>query len=99
TRSYGDWSSDVCSSDLSYRPSTLWTAMKEHLCLMLTHHLISLAIRLGFMVPLNFERTLIHRSTKLWDKPAGFVWTINKNKRDGRSEERRVGKECRWRQG
>jgi len=24
----------------SYRPSTLWNAMKEHLCLMLTHHLL-----------------------------------------------------------
>jgi hypothetical protein len=67
----------------SYRPSTLWNAMKEHLCLMLTHHLLFLATRLGVTVPLALERTLIHRSFRLWDKAPGFVWTLHSNIHNG----------------
>src|SRR5207248_6654123 len=60
TRSYGDWSSDVCSSDLPAWASCRWLSWR------------------GFVA-----------ATELQD-----VWHLS---RRSRSEERRVGKECRSR--
>src|SRR5256885_8291457 len=71
TRLQGDWSSDVCSSDLPFEAKRLGAAM----------------------VSANLAR---HLQETFADKPANwkplvYCW------RGGRSEERRVGKECRSR--
>src|SRR5207248_5838692 len=91
TRSYGDWSSDVCSSDLTYgatvqRALTAANAVAEN----------------GISVEVIDLRTL-----SPWDRDAVFD-SVKKNSRvivayedslswGFRSEERRVGKECRSR--
>jgi len=67
----------------SYRPSTVWNAMKEHVCSMLTHHLLFVAAPLGFTVPLNVERMLIRRCIRLWDKTPKFNWVPIKRERGG----------------
>src|SRR5207248_8867826 len=72
TRSYGDWSSDVCSSDL----------LEQHLaaCARAAHAGAPLA---GYFA---------------WSLLDNFEWAYGYAKRFGlRSEERRVGKECRSR--
>src|SRR5688500_19526527 len=68
TRLQGDWSSDVCSSDLG--------AYGSHLC----------------------RRTGVDLHAR--DHPgAGDRGQVRPLNPVGRSEERRVGKECRWRWG
>src|SRR5437867_6241169 len=80
TRSYGDWSSDVCSSDLSAlsKPAGLQSE--------------------------GFERAEQFLQTKLSDSPSCLVLDVSLPGINGlefqqqlRSEERRVGKECRSR--
>src|SRR5207248_7136691 len=65
TRSYGDWSSDVCSSDLAPSPG-------------LSTVLASMSL-----------------SCKSWDCLQGY--SLRYSPQPSRSEERRVGKECRSR--
>src|SRR5437762_14380691 len=75
TRYIGDWSSDVCSSDLLCQVAGLTCALELKLCLLKLlfdgAHLLDLFF---FGLPLGFHRR-------------GFFLQ--------RSEERRVGKECR----
>src|SRR5207248_6321029 len=66
TRSYGDWSSDVCSSDLKLVYQFF--------------QLILLALRAKFA---HFQH--------------GLNIILNRELTKNRSEERRVGKECRYR--
>src|SRR5256885_3496152 len=79
TRLQGDWSSDVCSSDLIFE-----------VCIFLSIHiqtskmLMATPIIIGMMAP--FVICLKHQVTLNRQRP--FT---------GRSEERRVGKECRSR--
>src|SRR5207248_6342374 len=85
TRSYGDWSSDVCSSDLSLPPGGDWfvrvIASKNRFVLgMYRRHMKTI----GYLGQID----------KLFGAP---VTTRNWN--TIRSEERRVGKEWRSRGG
>src|SRR5688500_19662573 len=79
TRLQGDWSSDVCSSDLAWQPAVLHPRRRRQ------HDVPRLA---GRLEPDEAVRVLVAR---FLDGPgevhflAGVV----------RSEERRVGKECR----
>src|SRR5207248_8295040 len=81
TRSYGDWSSDVCSSDL------LTVAVYESPAFAVRVEIVSLAVA-GTRVPAASIRGAGFAATGFFTgaffSGAGF-----------RSEERRVGKECR----
>src|SRR5207248_5506778 len=68
TRSYGDWSSDVCSSDLMNSILTVISGLEF------------MAVSLRFAVPKPFVAA----------GPCVHPVKV-------RSEERRVGKECKWR--
>src|SRR5437867_6966974 len=86
TRSYGDWSSDVCSSDLNARghdcsENTVATLMKAH--------------GIQAKTPKRFVRTTDSRH----DRPVFENVLDRAFDPEGRSEERRVGKECRCRWG
>src|SRR5437867_6674319 len=80
TRSYGDWSSDVCSSDLDGAPEVctivFYAAVKDDRAYL--RRTVSICSRRGpsVSVPPNIDR------------PCAI---------QARSEERRVGKECRLR--
>src|SRR5690348_18246017 len=69
TRWTGDWSSDVCSSDLFAPREITDSDMRQ-------------VLERGFQMREPGDRQVIHSI------PVGF---------SVRSEERRVGKECRWR--
>src|SRR3989454_9322158 len=71
TRLQGDWSSDVCSSDLRDRTERMSQALRRR--------------------PLGVVDA--HADTP----PGGAIRTVRNTTRDRRSEERRVGKECRSR--
>src|SRR5207248_7702095 len=86
TRSYGDWSSDVCSSDLHLinqrRYQTIrWAAM---IFLLAANRMSRGYAKLRQWLILLFRTAAI----------AGLIFAIS---RPLRSEERRVGKECRCR--
>src|SRR5207248_3630138 len=84
TRSYGDWSSDVCSSDLALfgvtrgHPSVYSPELKREL---------------------DRPRDLRHMGPRrpLHSPPAGSAGTATFVQMNVRSEERRVGKEGRYR--
>src|SRR5207248_5512901 len=86
TRSYGDWSSDVCSSDL----------LRPHGVVVRRHERVERNVLTG--VPVH-RRSRVRRSH--WAGHAGRYrgvlrkWSVG----PGRSEERRVGKEGRARGG
>lgn len=50
------------------RPSTLWHAMKDHLSLMLAHHLVLLGQRLRVALPADSEKAFLRGCTRLWTK-------------------------------
>src|SRR5437868_8413329 len=79
TRSKRDWSSDVCSSDLSVTKFLLPRVTKRRVAEIVTHH-----DRLGQHVV---------EAEELRDRAR----ELRHLERVGRSEERRVGKECRGR--
>src|SRR5699024_11781344 len=82
TRSKRDWSSDVCSSDLGDLQS-LTERAREHSPRALTGRLHRLIETLKPRI--NFLTEALHRRHDLH---------ISSRKVNGRSEERRVGKEC-----
>src|SRR5207248_3811120 len=84
TRSYGDWSSDVCSSDLA-RPSSI------------DRHPETWKPPMATAIPALRNGAAMSRARGYW-----FDWTPTTPTnpklpcdRKRRSEERRVGKECR----
>src|SRR5207248_7476292 len=86
TRSYGDWSSDVCSSDLrdvqvACHAAAAWHATCTSRC------------RALVVVDHDFPWRKIPMT---WTKPEFEVVELGM---EVRSEERRVGKECRYRWG
>src|SRR5690606_39573494 len=88
TRFSRDWSSDVCSSDLKMpaRPSVLnvWRPLLPSLCK-------------ESSIPISLYQILgvIRRRIMEWNR--AIRQAIQKLFHKGRSEERRVGKECRAR--
>src|SRR5207248_7837556 len=86
TRSYGDWSSDVCSSDLDVTAALANGAAERHASLYASG-LDAIATYLqssSFDAQRPWRETTAHKRRKLEVALA-------------RSEERRVGKECRTR--
>src|SRR5256885_7120886 len=82
TRLQGDWSSDVCSSDLADLPK-----VQSELAGQALYQIVRAAIELGDLTGADRAVQKI-----LADYPPGDL-----NDRSLRSEERRVGKECRSR--
>src|SRR5207248_5709063 len=96
TRSYGDWSSDVCSSDLTKR-SLRKTGVKD--------------VERGLDLKLRIENYTSNRQTKDFiveqahlmapevREKSGVWYRLNRWREEQRSEERRVGNErraCIW---
>src|SRR5947199_2113567 len=82
TRCLSDWSSDVCSSDLSHAPS------KPHPSPHFPRKVLPLGLGLLLVLLVSLLRCFMPRARRLLNH---WRW---------RSEERRVGKECRsgwWR--
>src|SRR5207248_3614588 len=96
TRSYGDWSSDVCSSDLEVVDRAAHSLVyvlieKAHIPLQKGERIIFLgdSITAGGVRPTGYV-TLIKEALTAKHKDLGIEVI-------GRSEERRVGKACRAR--
>src|SRR5256885_12661777 len=82
TRLQGDWSSDVCSSDLNFVPAAIFDVAPKAIDSVFVVELVP------FILGQNF----------VFDRPrGGFVSVGVDQKFENRSEERRVGKECRSR--
>ena len=84
----GDWSSDVCSSDLNFSYDG-------------NGNLVALSLPNGNVVSMTYDP--LDRVSAITDRIGAvynFSYDKNSNRTeavDGRSEERRVGKECRSR--
>src|SRR5207248_7429030 len=92
TRSYGDWSSDVCSSDLFFGPRAEIKVLKalgfiKKLRVPAIQDLFSLA----------FGAVMVHLSNYSYEPSLSSRPAVGKPIQNDRSEERRVGKECRYR--
>src|SRR5437867_6623119 len=81
TRSYGDWSSDVCSSDLFFNLCGAAGAEQIAKAVGLAHR-CRLECRKGLSGPIELEQHFAEQLAR---------------RHEGRSEERRVGKEGRTR--
>src|SRR5207248_4871923 len=92
TRSYGDWSSDVCSSDL-FTEILSWSARTRHQ----EPAEGSAILERSTCAPApNSGNSVLCRSQLRLVTTLGRV-TAGKDAWESRSEERRVGKECRSR--
>src|SRR5262249_59786397 len=90
TRLVSDWSSDVCSSDLVGKEKVPWIASLS-LTLEQAHDLAQGSKKVRQSMALSPCPRCRSNTTKVRaQSPVAGVWTI-------RSEERRVGKECRAR--
>src|SRR5207248_8232353 len=91
TRSYGDWSSDVCSSDLDAaaafgaRPSAVDVSLSPD------------GSSIAFVAPTQGMGSVLY--TVRLDPGAKPKAALTASGKPERSEERRVGKECRYRGG
>src|SRR5699024_12118847 len=83
TRSKRDWSSDVCSSDLQKGSNKQSTTYFDK---------IEVSKRRGLAMQ-HEERIAVTQTKKSLGKD------VPEKPFKGRSEERRVGKECKWRRG
>src|SRR5207248_6931391 len=90
TRSYGDWSSDVCSSDLSENGDGNGGA--DPTCLQCNYGTLPNNRTHIFNLAYVYEFPTIHDANR-FVKGMANGWQIS----GIRSEERRVGKECRAR--
>src|SRR5207248_7618769 len=80
TRSYGDWSSDVCSSDLSEGIKVIHTPIRAPQANAFAERFVRTVRSECLDWLLILRRRHLERVLRIY-----------------RSEERRVGKECRWR--
>src|SRR5204863_1663233 len=95
TRSLRDWSSDVCSSDLNFSKTLrLW---KKHetfgVKVSEVHGVENVAISAYLL------HALVRRATHFSPRPVSYdagAFALSRGE-SSRSEERRVGKECRYR--
>src|SRR5207248_4558755 len=95
TRSYGDWSSDVCSSDLRHQADALQVLaarLRGDLDLAL-ERILADHPQLGVTA---FEQRLEEIAEVLLHLGEGLAEQLGRRDVDLRSEERRVGKEGRW---
>src|SRR5207248_5529191 len=97
TRSYGDWSSDVCSSDLRSGWSVLHGEVSID-ALLMTCTLREAAPSAFSFLQSELEHILLIADSARWSdhSDAQHRETLQ-NRLKSRSEERRVGKECRKR--
>src|SRR5207248_8499122 len=86
TRSYGDWSSDVCSSDLEVLPPTVRARLS-----------VEAASSVGWERWIGDEGASVSLDHFGASAPGARVMAELGFTADNRSEERRVGKECRYR--
>src|SRR5207248_7684587 len=93
TRSYGDWSSDVCSSDLSCSPPTSIVTSRNSSVLFVARASHIVGVACSVVVPVEVRLC----STADASRETHFATTTAPPARRGRSEERRVGKEWRER--
>src|SRR5206468_5215929 len=94
TRSDRDWSSDVCSSDL--RQTT--RRQRRTVVMSLTAATLAIAISgFAFLQMRAAERNFVAAKTAADGLVFDFVKSLRYQKGMSRSEERRVGKECRSR--
>src|SRR5262249_58684923 len=84
TRLVSDWSSDVCSSDLE-QPKSRWSFLTEMVVLFVVALTIALLIKTFIVQPFYIPSASMQNTLLVGDKVLV------------RSEERRVGKECRSR--
>src|SRR5207248_8240291 len=97
TRSYGDWSSDVCSSDLAtslLRPRQGHTLVAWALLVRRAYGDLAPAISVGPDCPRGADRRVSLRTHREHAHGRG---NRAEARAAARSEERRVGKECRAR--
>src|SRR5207248_8341111 len=96
TSSYGDWSSDVCSSDL-----TVNTLMAG--CDAVFHLAAAVGVQLIIDEPVRTIRSIIHgtevvlESAMRFGRPVLITSSSEVYGKGARSEERRVGKVGTWR--
>src|SRR5207248_7459336 len=88
TRSYGDWSSDVCSSDLALLAPQIFSTVAEYPLAIV----LALLLRPG---PLRARPGVLRRYADVLLPFAVLVGILVA----ARSEERRVGKGCSCRRG
>ncbi|KAL2256157.1 hypothetical protein VTK26DRAFT_2093 [Humicola hyalothermophila] len=65
--------SDVLGPELQRSP-TLWLAMKEHLCQMLTQHSIFVGSKLGIKLDLGLEQRIVETAGSRWNEAKSLVW-------------------------
>src|SRR5207248_6967195 len=94
TRSYGDWSSDVCSSDLTLFFSDRPQRVVGHLSSRKFVDQWAEGEDSFAQDPPNAVLSFLEDGDTV---PEEVTMTISDPHLDGRSEERRVGKECRCR--
>src|SRR5205807_7480206 len=94
TRLQGDWSSDVCSSDLSPGGSVKLTSQQEAALEMIRKQVLSPNGATGVQECINSAFFKLLNMIVVYPVEDPERWTDH----SGRSEERRVGKEgrCRW---
>src|SRR5690606_39349716 len=94
-----DWSSDVCSSDLKKKPIQLTNPKKKSMIRKL-YRCFVVSVLLFFASVLTYAQTNTVTGTIKDDAGMAMpgVNVLIKGTTNGRSEERRVGKECtcRW---
>jgi hypothetical protein len=56
------------------KPTTLWVAMKEHLCQMLAHHLVFLGSMAGVKFSTEVEQQIIDTAVNRWNKHEVNMW-------------------------
>src|SRR5206468_9855334 len=93
TRSDRDWSSDVCSSDLHALTAGELAAVAGVTPQTTSSHLSKLVERRLLAVERRGPRRFYRLATPLIAQMLEGMMTVAAS---GRSEERRVGKECRW---
>src|SRR5205807_6922754 len=93
TRLQGDWSSDVCSSDLVAQLATLWGCSKQHVCTLIDRGHLP-AVRIGSLIRLRPDDVREYETRRcLVQEPRDRNFRSHAEDAGTRSEERRVGKE------
>src|SRR5699024_11309826 len=93
TRSKRDWSSDVCSSDLDTLMDHFGKPAPATGFAFVVDRLMSALSRQKIEIDTHIPRALIIYRASQAEKAIAKAREL---RREGRSEERRVGKECRW---